>query len=383
MGDYKNPKTGETYISPSLVAFGNSDKRVRIITKQIDSPDSYAFAKVREELVLRHREDAKSKITIKFVEDSRKIFILSIQGYTVATEKPHNASFTFVGEEIDELLNFANNIKRLKLDNRSGMTISDEEIAELSLTNNQIKQIINMNEDAVIEILKNDITKEDLISIGYRKKQIEVFKKLLSDEEYFTSLMEKKGCTNEGLWQKYFEKNKWIFGYGLNYLFLSSFDKDKLEKTVQGFSINSYGKRVDALMRTKGIISNLCFIEIKTQKTKLLANKSYRSGCWAPSTELAGAVAQIQGTVYAAVENLTGKIRMIEENGEPTGEEIYNYHPKSYLIIGNLTEFMCENGINEDKYKSFENFRKNLINPEIITFDELYERARFIINIEA
>ena len=30
--------------------------------------------------------------------------------------------------------------------------------------------------------------------------------------------------------------------------------------------------------------------------------------------------------------------------------------------------------------RSFELFRKGTISPEIITFDELYERARYIVN---
>lgn len=59
---------------------------------------------------------------------------------------------------------------------------------------------------------------------------------------------------------------------------------------------------------------------------------------------------------------------------------IYNYLPKSYLIIGNLKEFMTSNWVNQEKYSSFELFRKNIHNPEIITFDELYERAKFIVD---
>ncbi|MBZ9566364.1 hypothetical protein [Modicisalibacter tunisiensis] len=94
MDDYQNPKAGKTYISPRLRAFGDSNRTVRIASKVIDSPDSYAFAKIKDEIVLRHKEDAKSYITAKFVEDTRGIFVLNIQGYTVATDKPHNASFS-------------------------------------------------------------------------------------------------------------------------------------------------------------------------------------------------------------------------------------------------------------------------------------------------
>jgi hypothetical protein len=34
---------------------------------------------------------------------------------------------------------------------------------------------------------------------------------------------------------------------------------------------------------------------------------------------------------------------------------------------------------NRDKRNTFEAFRSNIKNPEIVTFDELYERAKFIV----
>jgi hypothetical protein len=145
----------------------------------------------------------------------------------------------------------------------------------------------------------------------------------------------------------------------------------------------SFGKRVDALMKTKGLISSLCLIEIKTHETPLLQKRPYRSGCWAPSQELTGAVAQIQGTVASAVKSLTQKISFCDEMGNPTGEEAYNYLPKSFLVIGSLGEFTSDHGVNEDKYRSFELYRKNIIAPEILTFDELYERTKYIVEYNA
>jgi len=380
MDDYQNPKEGKTYISPRLDAFGNSDRKVRIASKVIESPDSYAFAKIQDEVVLRHKEGAKSYITAKFLEDNRGIFVLSIQGYTIATEKPRNASFSFIGDEIGKLLEFIRNIQSVNLDNPSRVNISDEELNRIVLNDKQAKSLFHENQELFAEVIKSEITTEDLIAVGYRKKQLDVYEKLLSDQSYFESIKSKKNTTNEGLWQKYFEKNPWVFGYGLGYIFLSALDDKKLEQVVQGHSVDSHGKRVDALMKTKGVISNLCFVEIKTHVTELLESKPYRSGCWAPSKELAGAIAQVQGTVSSAVESLSSKINPSDSRGNPTGEEIFNYQPKSYLVIGSMSEFVSENGVNKDKIRSFELLRKNTTNPEIITFDELYERAKFIVH---
>jgi len=377
--NYENPKEGKTYISPSLTSFDDDSRQIRIATKLIESPTSYAFAKIKDEMVLRHKDDAKSKITAKFFEDDRSLFVLSIQGYTVATEKPHNASFSFVGEEIDKLIEFLNNIHSVQLKSRGRIDVTDEELKHLVVSNNQAKRLIHANQEIFTEVLKSEITKEDIVAVGYRKKQLDVYERLLIDADYFSKLQNKNKTTTEGLWQRYFEKNPWVFGYGLGYIFLSCLDDKKLEQVVKGHSVDSHGKRVDALMKTKGIISNLCFIEIKTHATELLEKKPYRSGCWAPSKELAGAIAQVQGTVASAIENLSEKINPRDKEGNPTGEEIYNYQPKSYLVIGSMNEFLTEHGVNKDKLRSFELLRKNTTNPEIITFDELYERARFIV----
>lgn len=52
------------------------------------------------------------------------------------------------------------------------------------------------------------------------------------------------------------------------------------------------------------------------------------------------------------------------------------------MICGSLSEFQAGRGINERKFRSFELYRRNLIRPEIITFDELYERARYIVEAD-
>jgi hypothetical protein len=377
--DYQNPLPGKTYISSSLQAFGNKERRVRIASKILSSEDGYEYVKERDEVVLRKKPDAKTFITAKFLEDTRQTFVLSVQKFVSETGQPYGSGFSFVGEEIGRFCEFLANIQSVDFKNRAKVNITDEELRKIALTTHQAKTFLTENQALFAEALKSEVTTEDLVAVGFRKKQLSVYSNLLNDESYFDDLKNRKKCSNEALWQKYFEKNPWVFGYGLGYIFLSSLDDRKLEQVVQGHSVDSHGKRVDALMKTKGIISNLCFVEIKTHTTALLEAKPYRSGCWAPSKELAGAIAQVQGTVASAVENLSSRINPSDSEGNPTGEEIYNYQPKSYLVIGSMEEFVSEQGVNKDKLRSFELLRKNTTNPEIITFDELYERAKFIV----
>ena len=262
----------------------------------------------------------------------------------------------------------------------SGSTvIPDDQLRHLVLSNVQARALFQDNEELFAEVLKSEITKQDVVAVGYRKRQLQAFKRLLEDADYFSEVKERKHCTTEAVWQQYFEKNHWIFGYGLSYIPLSGLSDKKLEQVVHGYTVVDHGKRVDALLRTRGVISSLCFVEIKTHKTELLQSRPYRVGCWAPSDELAGGVSQVQGAVAAAAETIRTKLSLNDDLGNPTGEEAFNYLPKSFLVVGSLEQFVGEHGVNQERYRSFELFRRNTSSPEIITFDELYERARYIV----
>lgn len=258
--------------------------------------------------------------------------------------------------------------------------VTNEQIENIVFTDSQTKHLIEKNPELIKSFIENDLSHSDIVALGYRKTQLERFRKLLFDEEYFDSEKSmSKISRNEQVWQLFFESNPWIFGHGLNYLFSTPLDDKKLEQVVSGYDFNSGGKRVDGLLKTRGIVSSLCFVEIKTHKTDLLKANSYRTESWSVSEELTGAIAQIQRTVDKSLRTISSKVEIKDKNGNLTGEQVFLYQPKSYLILGSLSEFKNQYGVNEEKYSSFEIFRRNIINPEILTFDELYERARFII----
>lgn len=261
------------------------------------------------------------------------------------------------------------------------LKITDEQAKNFILTDDQTKRILEKKPNLIKSFIENEISDSDITAIGYRKKQLEIFNNLLTSESYFQEELKRLDISGkENLWQKFFEKNTWIFGYGLNFVFSTNLENKKIEQVVSGFSFNESGKRVDGLLKTRGIISSLCFVEIKIHDTKLLSTKPYRADCWNISHELSGAVSQIQKTVQKSITNLPTQNRMLDKEGNPTNESIFLYKPKSYLIIGNLREFVTEHGVNESKFSSFELFRQNINSPEIITYDELYERAKFLLD---
>ncbi len=390
-----NKRTDRVYLSKSLdnrFSKENENGEIkemirpfRIVSKIIEANETQQFIKDGKQVSLRITPGGRQEIVAKFYEDTRKIFTLQIQKYTTDTGVPHNTYFSFQGSEISSLFNFIRNVALLPTIDKSRAKFDDKILKEIILSKEQAMQLLNKNPELIDELIKSKITKEEIINLGYRKKQIEVFKNLLYDNDFFLEAKNKLGKNKgkEAVWQVYFENNTWIFGYGLDYIFNSPLDDKKLEQVVAGYDFNSSGKRIDVLMKTRGIISSFCFGEIKTHRDNLLKQitNPYRGECWAISDELAGSIAQTQKSVQKSIKELNTKIEIKDKTGNLTGEQIFIYQPKSFVIIGNLSEFITTKGINEDKFSSFELFRQNQINPEIITFDELYERAKYIVKI--
>ncbi len=388
-----NKRTDRVYLSKSLDAKfpiknekGEIEELIRpfrIVSKIIENSETHKFIKDGKQVSLRITSSGRQEIKAKFYEDTRGISTLQIQKYTTETGVPHNTYFTFQGNEIFTLFNFIRNIALLPTSDKSSAKFDDKILEEIILSKEQAIQLIRKHPELIDEIIKNQITKDEIVNFGYRKEQLKKFKKLLVDKNFFTENVNELGKNKgkEAVWQDFFEKNTWIFGYGLNYIFNSPLDDKKLEQVVAGYNFNSSGKRIDALLKTRGIINSFCFGEIKTHEADLLKQikDPYRGESWAISDELAGAIAQTQKSVQKSITGLDTKIELKEKSGNLTGEQVFLYQPKSFVIIGNLSEFTTENGVNEDKFSSFELFRQNQLNPEIITFDELYERAKYIV----
>ncbi|GAA2114114.1 hypothetical protein GCM10009802_13220 [Streptomyces synnematoformans] len=236
---------------------------------------------------------------------------------------------------------------------------------------------------AVRTAIGGGLTEEDIRLISNRREQLRRFERLLTDPDYFQqeeNLATTRGA--EAVWQAFFEANQWIFGYGLNLIACESIDDGKLERITTGANIfGGAGKRIDAIMRSKGLISSMLFCEIKTHDTELLAKTPYRAGVYQASKELSGGVAQVQKTASKAQQLISREFltRIYDDDGTPTGVEMSTTRPRQVVVIGSLREFTHNGAVNPEKINSFELYRTSIQDVEIITFDELYQRACFIV----
>ncbi|PWW53661.1 Shedu immune nuclease family protein [Actinokineospora spheciospongiae] len=264
---------------------------------------------------------------------------------------------------------------------KSGFRVVESDEAELlkSFQGKDKETIL----DAVRITLGSSLTEADLHLLGNRKSQLDIFERLLADGQFFES--EKKRLSARGpeaVWQHFFETNPWIFGYGLSLISCQPLDDEKLEQITAGANIfTGAGKRADAVLRSRGYISSLAFCEIKTHASPLLKRSAYRPpDVYQPSDDVVGGIAQVQKTVNKAIQLVTRSLHDIyEDDGTPTGVSVSTIRPRQILVIGHLNQFKTQAGINPEQLSSFELFRTSIRDVEVVTFDELYERACFIV----
>lgn len=370
---------GKVIISRS---FRTEHGNARFASEVVEGAEGLEYATEREEVVLRRTPAGRYEIKAKFLEDDRRVLSLVIQRFGWGIYPNEAKAVSLHGAEIDRLLKLILGVKTVSLEDSGKRHIPPEQLQDIILNEAQARTLLQGHEELFASLMESEHLQRDLVAIGYRRKELSHFEQLLADEDFFRAEQERYSCSPEALWQRFFERNTWIFGYGLSYQFLTALDQRRLEQVVSGADVGGRGKRTDALMKTRARINSLCFVEIKRHDTPLLAARSYRPAAWPPSDEVSGAVSQMQVTVQAAVERIGRKLLPEDEQGNPTGEALFNVQPRSFLVVGNLEEFRTPAGISETKVRSFELYRRNVVRPEILTFDELLARAKFIVEHE-
>jgi hypothetical protein len=270
-------------------------------------------------------------------------------------------------------LDLANlNKRRIALRETGDETIDSETLAK-------VKSLLSKPDGLAVveELLRNgSITSHDLVNVGYRKNQLKVFSELLSDPERIARYCSEHGIAvahSEKAWQHFFKMNEWIFGYGLDYRFLSILQREAhiAAEDIAGRD----GSIADFLL---GATNFTVLVEVKKPSTKLFEDRRNRAGSWKLSAELIDAISQIleqKATWQIKAEvNASGNF---DNNGNLVKQKTID--PRSILIVGSNSQFSGMDKESALKLRTFELFRRDSRNVEILTYDELYERAKFIV----
>jgi len=306
-------------------------------------------------------------------------------------ESDQEISFsTFSIKKITSFLNFlVENISKIE-----PWKIELSEIATTEkVTKDQLTKFLETEEgrEIVKEVLDKKTTKEDIINFWYRKEQLKIFNELLDwnlniEEFRDTEIKENKkiierywlteNSKKEKIWQYFFEKNEWIFWYGLDYRFMWILQREIWLNPPTAWWKDEV--KWDYLIWDNKYVH---FVEIKLPDTPLFWNKRNRANSWELSKDLFDSKSQILEQKAWWLTRFNQNHWETDLNWEKIDWKAYD--SKTILIIWNLDKEVQIESIFKDrqiKEKTFELFRNDSKSIEIITYDELCNRANFIVN---
>ncbi|MES2985870.1 MAG: Shedu anti-phage system protein SduA domain-containing protein [Patescibacteria group bacterium] len=245
----------------------------------------------------------------------------------------------------------------------------------------RIKQILDYATQSNIKV--DDLT-ELAIHVN-RKSILKVFEDLLNKEGYIDEyrtlfLSEIKGMGDEAVWHHFLSNNNWLLGLNLDIRFIDDFTS---ETSVGNPNTDDVGNPKVDLM---GLSDYTVLVELKTSETKIFTatkTSKSRAGTWSFTQDFIEGFSQCLVQKSDWDKNSKGKDLM--KDGEVL-DQTFDHRtvdPKTIFIIGNKEkEFSSSSRKADDLVKrdTFERFRRNNRNVEILTYDELYKRADFIVN---
>lgn len=290
-----------------------------------------------------------------------------IQKEDIKDDKPEAKNCLKANVNLDQchdnfwkLISFLQSLRDIEIPKENFSLVSQEE-------NEIVTALRGRDTSSIINIIMQ------LSSIEGVTLSINDINQLLKRKEKLTEFEEslQGHATEEKWWQDYFERNKWIFGYGLNYQILRH---EQSQPVYGGTRFDGKGgEKGDYLTSTGGDLSFTVLVEIKTPDTNLLQGTTeIRSGAWSLSKDLTDTVTQIQANIDMWDKQGSRQpenIDMLEK------ENIFTVQPKGIIVIGSLSQLE-----NRSKRETFQRFRKSLHGIDILTFDELLKRARFIVD---
>lgn len=231
----------------------------------------------------------------------------------------------------------------------------------------------NLDEQSIKEVLTDS-----------RKLVLEEFKKLLNDSDYYKSYEENYkaeivGQGEEAVYHYFLKKHDWLLGLNIDVRFIREFISEA--KTGIEDTKGQGSPKSDFL----GFSDYTVLVELKTPNTKIFStNKksTSRTNTWSFTDDFIDGISQCLGQ-KTDWEKIHKQKNLIDGNDKAVNQDlIRTVDPKVIFIIGNkqkeLPSDSAETKIHVMR-DTFERFRRNNRNLDIITYDELYERAYFVV----
>jgi len=211
------------------------------------------------------------RLTFSVRDKSKKI---TEQEKTEPTNIKANVSLDNCHENFWKLIGFLQSVRDVELPKDNFSLVSQDE-GEI------VAALRGRGTNSVVNIIKQlstssdiSLTQKDINSLLKRREKLSEFRTALGTKS-----------NDESFWQDFFEQNKWIFGYGLNYEILRH---QQSQPNYGGARVDGTGgQRGDNLMSTTGDLNFTVLVEIKTPATPLLqGTQEIRNGAWSLSKNL-------------------------------------------------------------------------------------------------
>lgn len=374
-----------TYVSKTFPfpfkASNDYKQPTRFVSKVFDPQTQLDVELSGEEWLISETPAGRFQVKLRLVREDGRVTQLWVQRMSPDGKKLET-KWNLKEPELSVFLELIRNVGSIPIQGEDSVRVDDALMRDLFADPDALAEIYRKEPERLLELVTDDAAAREAVASKSRRDAVAEFERLYRDDAYFDAKAAELG-RREAVWQQLFEDNPWLLGATLATQLCTSWSDERLEQIVTGSSIDGVGKRTDALLRTAGRIRSLFFVEIKTHQTELLAKGDpYRSGCFAPSAKLAGAVAQLQGTVHRAVQDIGLRLQSIDADGaDIPGDFSYLIRPRAVLVIGDLAELQNDlGGDAQDRIRSMELYRRSLVEPEVVTFDELLQRARWVVD---
>ncbi|MDI9857953.1 Shedu immune nuclease family protein [Flectobacillus roseus] len=225
---------------------------------------------------------------------------------------------------------------------------------------NAIKELFDKLSISTDFLTKDALAKtKEIVDNKYIQETLKKYKELMALKTDSESL--------EKQWQEFLKDNSWIFSS----IFAQPVILYKREAYVGGKTIDNQNGKFNDFLIKNSLSDNVSFLEIKTHKTKMLEKTAYRGE-----------------DVFSATKDLTGCIVQVLNQRDNFQKEFYaikgkskgsfeTFNSKCVVLIGSTKD------LDEKQRYSFELFRSNSKDVEILTFDELLTKIESLQKVLA
>jgi len=230
----------------------------------------------------------------------------------------------------------------------------DRILAILFKSTEMAKIIVNLNTECGID---QEIQLQKMVNTLVGVNKLKDVLKILETNQNNSS---------EAFWQKTLEDNSVV----LAQLFYTPVTILRSQAYVGGKGIGNTGGNIIDFLCSNKLTRNTALVEIKTPTTHILTS-IYRTGVYDVSRELSGSLAQLRASKDSLTKNYYNLVRSSDSYFEV-------FDPHCIVILGNIQNEIADNN---DKKQSFELYRSSNKDVQIVTYDELFERIKILVEL--